>query len=135
MAYTEASLETFFEQIRSGKTINDKQIVYNAISKVPGITLMDLKRRLKMPIQTVSARLSDLMDMGVVEVIATQKRLGSVTLSQDILLKVQEDSKLILDNKKKRSEKRFQRSLKTILSFDYHLTDELKSELNKLITL
>ena len=135
MAYTEASLETFFEQIRSGKTINDKQIVYNAISKVPGITLMDLKRRLKMPIQTVSARLSDLMDMGVVEVIATQKRLGSVTLSQDSLLKVQEDSKLILDNKKKRSEKRFQRSLKTILSFDYHLTDELKSELNKLITL
>lgn len=133
MANTEASLDTFFEQIRSGKLINDKQIIYSSISKLPGITLMDLKRRLKMPHQTISARVSDLMDMGVVEVVGTQKRIGSVTISQDSLLKVQEDSGSVLLNKKNRSESKFKRAVKSVLSFDIHLSNDLKKELTSLI--
>lgn len=131
---TTASLETFFEQIRSGKLMNDKQIVYNAIQKSSGITLMDLKRRLKMQHQTVSARVTDLLDMGVVEVIGTQKRIGAISITQDSMFVVQENTDIIIHNKKIRLEKKFQRALKNVLSYDYHLTDELKLELNKLVT-
>lgn len=133
MANTEASLDAFFEQIRSGKMINDKQIVYNSIKKFPGITLMDLKRRLKISHQTVSARLSDLMDMGVVEVVGTQSRIGMVVPAKDSLLKVQEDRESILLNKNNRSQSKFKRAVKMVLTFEGHISEEVRVELNKLI--
>jgi predicted transcriptional regulator len=128
---TIASTDTFFEQIRGGKLISDKQRIYAHIKKHPGITLNDLSRGTRIVIQTASARLSDLMDLGVVEVIATQKRIGNVTLSSDSILKVQEDSIKILENKKKRSEKKFQRCLKAVLTFEEHLDQQTITNLIK----
>lgn len=128
---TKASIDTFFEQIRSGKLANDKQRIYAHIKKHPGITLNDLSRGTRIIVQTASARLSDLMDLGVVEVLATQKRIGSVALSSDSVLRVQEEPEKILENKKKRSSKKFQRAIKAVLSFEEHLDVETLNNLNK----
>lgn len=128
---TKASLDTFLEQIKSGKLLNDKQRVYAHIKKFPGITLNDLSRGLKIVHQTTSARLSDLLDMGVVEIIATQKRIGPVSLSSDSILKVQEDPIIVLENKKKRSQQKFQRCVKAILNFEEHLDADTITNLKK----
>lgn len=133
MNKTKASTETFFEQIRSGKLLNDKQRVYAYIKKHPGITLNDLSRGLKMLIQTVSARLSDLMDMGVVEVIATTTRIGNVSISYDSQLIVVEEETRITENKLKRSKIKFKRAIKAILRFKEHLDDDTRDSLSNLL--
>lgn len=104
---SKASTETFLEQVRSGNTLTDKQLIYLEIKKNPGITLLDLKRKLKIQHQTVSARLSELMDLGIVEILATQTRIGVIKLSYDSILISQEDEKKINVNMLIRSEKRF----------------------------
>lgn len=133
MSKTKASTETFFEQIRSGKLINDKQRIYAYVKKHPGITLNDLSRGTRIVIQTASARLSDLMDMGVIEVLATTKRIGSVALSHDSMLRVVEDETLIIENKKKRSQNKFKRAIRAVLKFDEHLDQETINSLSKLL--
>lgn len=131
MSKTLASTESFLEQIRSGRLLNDKQRIYAHIKKHPGITLNDLSRGTRIVIQTASARLSDLMDMGVVEVIATTKRIGAVSLSSDSMLRIVEDESKILENKKLRSHKKFQRAIKSVLTFDEHLDQETITSLIK----
>lgn len=126
---SKASTETFLEQVRSGNTLTDKQPIYLEIKKNPGITLLDLKRKLKIQHQTVSARLSELMDLGIVEILATQTRIGVIKLSYDSILIDQEDERKINDNILARSEKRFQKALKSILSSNNHLEPELKEKL------
>lgn len=128
---SKASTETFLEQVRSGNTLTDKQLIYLEIKKNPGITLLDLKRKLKIQHQTVSARLSELMDLGIVEILATQTRIGVIKLSYDSILIAQEDEKKINSNILERNEKRFQKALKSLLSFDNHLEPELKEQLAK----
>lgn len=69
------------------------------------------------------------MDLGIVEILATQTRIGVIKLSYDSILIAQEDERKINDNILARSEKRFQKSLKSILSFNNHLEQELKEKL------
>lgn len=125
---SKASTETFLEQIRSGKTTTDKCLIYEKIKSFPGITLEQLKFTLAMQHQTASARLSELLDLGVVEITGTKERDG---LSCDSELMVVTDEKRINDNILERNEKRFQKSLKSLLSFDNHLEPELKEQLAK----
>lgn len=131
MSKTKASTETFLEQIRSGKLLNDKQRLYVHIKKHPGITLNDLSRGTRIVIQTASARLSDLMDLGVVEVIATQSRVGTVSVSFDSMLKIQEEPDKIFQNQINRNEAKFKRAVKAVLAFENNLDIETVNQLKK----
>lgn len=100
---TKASLETFLRQVNSLKSKTDKVRVYRYILKNPNCTKNDLIRDLNMPHQTVTARLSDLLDLGVVEITGTQNKVtGCVSL-----LQIQFDENKIDSNAKERRLKKF----------------------------
>ena len=63
---TKASLKAYLDLLESGKLKGDKQKVFNAINKFPGVSIPRLKKLTGLSHQTLTARLSDLMDEGVV---------------------------------------------------------------------
>lgn len=125
--------EEFFDQVQSGKLLNDKQRLYSHIKKHPGITLGNLSRATKIVLQTASARVSDLMDMGIVEVPVKQSEIGMIKVTSNGCLIVQENPEKILENKKNRSAKKFHRCVNSVLAYDEHLTDDLKIQLQSLL--
>lgn len=74
---TKASAETFLLQMKSGKPRGDKERIFTFIKRHPGVTKDDIIRELKISHQTATARLSDLFDLGIVEVVATQTLISS----------------------------------------------------------
>lgn len=128
-----ASYQNFLQLIQSGKITTDKQRVYQEIKNNPNITLRELRKALKMKHQTVSARLSDLLDLGVVEICGIKETVKKGHISIDSKLKVQESHHLIQVNKLERLQDRLERAVKTVLSFDGHLDEETKNNLLKLI--
>lgn len=128
-----ASYQNFLQQIQSGKITTDKQRVYQEIKNNTNITLRELRKTLKMKHQTVSARLSDLLDLGVVEICGTKETVKNGHISIDSKLKVQEIEMLIEKNQEERNQERFKRSVLNVLSFDDHLDEETKNNLLKLI--
>jgi DNA-binding MarR family transcriptional regulator len=128
-----ASYQNFLQQINSGKITTDKQRVYQAIKKNPNITLRELRKTLKMKHQTVSARLSDLLDLGVVEICGTKETVKNGHILIDSRLKSQEVEIIIENNQEERNKERFKRSILNVLSFDDRLCQETKNNLLKLI--
>lgn len=128
-----ASYQNFLQQIQSGKITTDKQRVYQEIKKNPNITLRELCKTLKMKHQTVSARLSDLLDLGVVEICGTKETIKNGHISIDSKLKAQEIEILIEKNQEERLETLFKRAVLKVLSFDGILCHETKNNLLKLI--
>lgn len=128
-----ASYQNFLQQIQSGKITTDKQRVYKAIKDNPNITLRELRKTLKMKHQTVSARLSDLLDLGVVEICGIKETVKNGHILIDSKLKAQEIEMLIENNQEERNKERFKRSILNVLSFDDRLCQETKNNLLKLI--
>lgn len=125
--------EDLFEQVASGQLINDKQRIFLYVKKRPGITLSDLSRGTKLMPQTASGRLSELMDLGVIEVRSKTKTIGMVKLTTDSMLYVQEEPAAILENRKNRAHIKFTRSVAAVLKFREHLSPELIEELKRLL--
>ncbi len=102
---TQASYKSFLNQVESGKKETDATRIYKYIKKLnasmikPNIVF--ICDGLKMKHQTATARLSDLMDIGVVE---TEQSNQEETLS---FFKVQEDDFKIAQNSKNRSLEKF----------------------------
>lgn len=123
----------FFSQVQTGKLLNDRQRLYSHIKKHPGITLGDLARATRIVLQTCSARVSELMDAGIVYAPGKTGVIGMVKSTMDSMLYVQEDPGKIQDNRKIRSEKKFHRAVKALQAFDEHLTDDLRMALAALL--
>lgn len=126
-----ASYQNFLQQIQSGKITTDKQRVYQSIKNNPNITLRELRKNLKMKHQTVSARLSDLLDLGVVEICGTKETIKNGHILIDSRLKSQEIEMLIEKNQEGRKTERFKRSILNVLSFSNRLDEEAKNNLLK----
>jgi predicted transcriptional regulator len=63
MKSSKAKLDTFHEQIRSGKLVSNNLKVYNEIAKKPQ-TIHELRKVLDMPHQSLTSAISHLEDIG-----------------------------------------------------------------------
>jgi len=63
---SEAKIDAYLKQVNSGKMSNDASKILGLIYTNPDTTLLDVEKNLKMLMQTASARISDLMDMGAI---------------------------------------------------------------------
>lgn len=66
-------INALLDQIKSGKMENDKARVLDFIQKNPHATIQDIEINLNLYHETASARVSDLQDLGVVEVSKTER--------------------------------------------------------------
>lgn len=123
---SKASIETYLNQLNNGKTKKDAARIYRFIKSNPLCQKDDLIRELKMTHQTVTARLSDLMNKGVVVVKGTSKTVTS-TLS---LFKVEERVEFIKNNIQEREKVSFNNWLKQGKNkFSKFLTQEVLESL------
>lgn len=103
---SKASIETYIDQVTSGKLNTDSQKIYQEINSSNGITIKSLRR--KFSHQTLTARISELQDSGVVYESGVEK-IGNTSFS---VLKTEEDADQILQNRKDRKIKKFVKWLK-----------------------
>ena len=105
---SKASIETFLLQVNTSKIKIDKVRIYRYIKRNPLCTKDDLIRELKIPHQTVTARLSMLLDMGVIEIKGSSKKItGAVSM-----FIIQTDPKLISINSASRRTEKYKKWLK-----------------------
>lgn len=114
---TAASVETFLAQIRGRNTKSNKTTVYRSILANPGCTKDDLIRDTGLPHQTVTSRVSVLMDLGLVEVVATRKVICSNIGIFESLFKVQKNKDKIVINQKARRQLKLKRLQKQLKAF------------------
>lgn len=128
---TAASVETFLAQIRGRNTKSNKTIVYRSILKHPGCSKNDLIRRTGLPHQTVTSRVSVLMDLGLVEVTATRPIISSNSGSFESLFMVQKNPDKIKANQKARADLKLKRITKQLGQFKdivpAYVLDELQT--------
>lgn len=91
---SKASIETYLTQLNSSKTETVMDRMYRFIKLNPKCDKNEIIKELKLPHQTVTARLSDLLDKGMVK-ISGQKKLINSTLSmftaEEDVMKIQEN--------------------------------------------
>lgn len=129
---TNAAVETFLEQIRRRNIKTNKTTIYRTIKKFKGCTKDDLIVRLKMPHQTVTARISDLMDLGLVEVSATKQIIGNEGFFYVSQFKIQEEPLNIKKNQYNRRLMRFKRLKKQLNQFTDIIPEDLLESINVL---
>lgn len=95
---TAASVETFLEQIRQRNTKSNKTKVYRCLKKNPHLTKNQMMAKTGMPHQTLTSRLSVLMDLGLVEVTGTKTTIGADGNVFESTFKVQTDENRIYIN-------------------------------------
>jgi predicted transcriptional regulator len=101
---SKSSIETYLTQLNSGKYKKDAARVYRFIKRNPNCHKDTIIKELKLSHQTVTARLSDLLNSGVVFIKGSTKTItGSLSL-----FKVQEDYSLIQENINQRELRRFE---------------------------
>lgn len=108
-------IEALLNQIRSGKMENDKARVLNFIQKNPHATIQDIEIGLNLYHETASARVSDLEDIGVIEVSKTGRYSHLV---------YQDDPKKQKVNAFLRKCEKFERWKKKIVKFEDLLTED-----------
>ena len=124
---SKASIETYLNQLNNGKTKKDSARIYRFIKSNPLCQKDDIIRELKMTHQTVTARLSDLTDKGVVFVKGTYKTVTS-TLS---LFQVEERIDFIEKNIQEREKASFNNWVKQGKNkFSKFLTQEVLENLS-----
>ena len=72
---SEASVQTYAQQVRSGKIDSDEETIRKYLKYKDGITYLYLRDSLGMPEKTLSARLSDLKDKGEIYYEGKEKTL------------------------------------------------------------
>ena len=124
-------IQALLHQVHSGKLQTDMARILHHIKKHPYTTLSELKRKLNMKHQTASARVSDLLDMGLIEEKDTKKSHHSF----ETYFTYQSDIRKQEHNAKKRKKTKYQHWLKKGLSqFEDLINPELKQELKQVTT-
>jgi hypothetical protein len=109
------SLKSFLKQIKGRNTRSNKTDVYRAIKK-KGSTNRDLIKSTKLPHQTVTSRISALMDLGIVEVIGKQTSFSSA--KGESIYVIQENPEKIKENQVARAELKIARLKKQLSKFE-----------------
>ena len=121
-------IKALLDQVRSGKLQTDMARVLHHIKTKPYSTLSELERKLNMKHQTASARVSDLLDMGLIEEQGTKKSHHSF----QTYFKYQPSSLKQIDNARKRKKAKYEHWLKKGLSqFEEYINPQLKQELSQ----
>lgn len=120
-------IKALLNQIKNGKLNTDKARVLHHIKNHPYSTLSEIERKLNMIHQTASARVSDLLDMGLIQETGTKK----TARSQETYFRFQPNFQKQNTNATKRKEEKYKRWVKTGLTqFEEFINPNLKSELS-----
>lgn len=120
-------IKALLNQIKNGKLNTDKARVLHHIKNHPYSTLSEIERKLNMIHQTASARVSDLLDMGLIQEMGTKK----TARSQETYFRFQPNFQKQNTNATKRKEEKYKRWVKTGLTqFEEFINPNLKSELS-----
>lgn len=121
-----AKIEALLKQIHSGKRLSDKARILEFIMKHPYCTTIDVEVKLNMLHQTSSARISDLLDLGVIE----ERGTKATATSSFTYLKFQPSYlKQVLNAKKRKKEKYNHWLSKGLNDFKEFINPQLKQEL------
>ena len=121
-------IKALLDQIHSGKLQSDMARVLHHIKNYPYTTLTELERKLNMKHQTASARVSNLLDLGLIEEQGTKKSLHSF----QTYFKFQPSSLKQIHNARKRKKQKYEHWLKKGLSqFEEFINPQLKQELSQ----
>ena len=119
-----SKIKAWLNQIESGQFKNDGARVLQYIKKNPYCTIREISDRLTIMYPTVSGRVSDAMDAGVVE------ECGHTETGRFTYLKFQSNPEKQLQNSKARKEEKIRQWInKGINSFADDLPESLKQEL------
>lgn len=121
-------IQALLKQIHSGKRLSDKARVMEFVMKHPYCSTVDVQVKLNMVHQTASARVSDLMDMGVIEDVA-KKETSTSTFS---ILKYQSNPDKQDENAKRRKLEKYKNWLANGLNnFNEFINPKLKQQLHE----
>lgn len=121
-----ASIEALLNQINSGKMECDAARVLNHIKNYPYSTSSEIERKLNMLHQTTSARLTNLLDIGIIEERGNRK----TSRSKETYFKFQPDPAKQKRNAAKRKAEKFQKWIKKgIGQFGEIIQPEVKQSL------
>ncbi|MCB0448445.1 MAG: MarR family transcriptional regulator [Gelidibacter sp.] len=121
-----AKIQALLKQIHSGKRQSDKARVLDFVMKHPYCTTVDVEVKLNMLHQTASARISDLLDLGVIEERGTKE----TATSNFTYLKYQPDYLQQVINSRNRKKDKYDNWVKKGLTqFNDLINPELKFQL------
>lgn len=121
-----ASIEALLNQINSGKMESDAARILNHIKNYPFSTCSEMERKLNMLHQTLSARLTDLLDLGIIEERGNRK----TSRSKETYFKFQPDPAKQKRNAAQRKAEKFQKWIKKGLGqFGEIINPEVKQSL------
>lgn len=104
-----ASINALMQQIKSGKRLSDKARIVKFLRETPYSTLSTIEQKLGLLRSTSSARVSELMDIGLIEERGTQKRANGY----ETLFAVQTDPSKQARNALNRKKEKYQHWLKS----------------------
>ncbi len=91
---SKASKETYVKQLNTGKPLADKERIKAYIKSNPYTHIHRMKIDLRISHQTLTARLSDLLDNGCIEVAMVSKVPRQSSLVSRFIIQENEDKKL-----------------------------------------
>lgn len=120
---TKSSLEAYVKGIENGTIQNAKADVYRYIKKHANTLIIDLYNNMGISEHTISARVSDLLDAGLIKVIGESKGYSILSVVSD------ENEMRVLSTQ--RANERKKRAIKMLLKYNLLPTTEsqLKVEL------
>lgn len=119
-------IQALLKQIHSGKRMSDNARILDYVMKHPYCTTSDVEIKLNMLHQTASARISDLLDMGVIE----ERGKKETAKSSFTYLKYQSSALKQIINAKKRKQDKYKNWLnKGMTQFSEFINPNLKAEL------
>jgi len=127
---TQSSKEAFIKTVLSGKALTIKQYVYGILLNNQNISSHELEKLCGYKHETYSARLSDLIYDGLIEVVGTKKSANDTSLSiltAVTCLRRAHINSLYMENIK------FKKYIKTLTTkFKYRIPVELLTKLKEL---
>jgi hypothetical protein len=128
---------TYQELVESGKLSKNRQKVYMAIKRLNEPTLYSISLVTMLPEKTVSGRISELMDLGIVEVAKTrtEQYMKSGCKTHVSLFRVVTDPEKIKRNIEQQKRFKFRKTCKALVTKYPEFLDEftLQTLQNKLI--
>lgn len=119
-------IEALLKQIHSGKRMSDNARILDYIMKHPFTTTSEVEIKLNMLHQTASARISDLLDIGVIE----EKGKKESARSSFTYLKYQPNPSKQIENALKRKKEKYSHWLKKGLThFKEFINPSLEQQL------
>lgn len=119
-------IKALINQVNSGQLTSDLSRILHHIKLHPYTTLPEVKRKLSISHQTASARISDLLDLGVIE----EKGSKKTAKSSHTYFKYQPDISIQIINSKKRKKEKYNYWVKKgLIQFKEFMNPELREKL------